>query len=193
MPILYHYTKMAYLPSILADGLNRGELADGTPRPALTGVVNLTSQTDPDRLYCWGKNLHDRTALRLTCRISDADPKLEGTKDAWKRLGVSKPNRDRCDRHGAAKWWFIYHGVIPPDWFRVHLRGRAGYVELTEADRGRVCEVIEAEAQNYVRKLEDGLMYVGLAKGVPEDHDRWYLEEVYPADRFGISREPATG
>src|SRR5947208_701604 len=100
MPVLFHYSRIGHLPAILTEGLCKGELAGGTARPLLVDVVSLTSQSDPDRLNCWGAPCPEKTAVRFTCRIPDGDPQLEGTRDAWKRLRVPKYRRDACDPHG---------------------------------------------------------------------------------------------
>ena len=77
MPLLYHYSPLCHLPDILAGGLSKGELADGRLPPRVTGVVNLTSQTDPNRLFCWGPDPKPAsTAVRYVCRIPDGDTRL---------------------------------------------------------------------------------------------------------------------
>src|SRR5262245_53393104 len=120
MMTLYHYTGLFHLSTILREGaLSRGEIAE----PSLQRgeqAVSLTSQTDPDRVLCWGPYpLPEKTSVRFVCLIPEGDSRLEPARMAWKRLRVGKQFLKALDHYGQSKWWYFCHGPIPSERFRV--------------------------------------------------------------------------
>jgi hypothetical protein len=82
---------------------------------------------------------------------------------------------------------YFYHGAIPPAWLRVELRGRAGYAELRDPELGRVCELVRAEAENWVTDPAQA-DFVELRKELTEADHLWYVREAFPADRFDVGK-----
>lgn len=186
LPTLFHYSGVLHLPPICRDGLSRGEIArhdgkvDGT-------AVSLTTQTDPARLNCWAGPQPTKTAVRYTCRIPDGDPKLESALETWRRVGVpAKYVRENLNPHGQAKWWFFYHGIIPPDRFTVELWGKAGYVPVSGPELGRVVAEVATvrEKFDFVVPPEMPWALAAVLKDESDESPLWVLDETHPADRY---------
>ncbi len=186
---LYHYSPMCFLPTVLREGLWKGDVAHHDIRVQLT-AVSLTTQTDPDRLSCWGQRdaLSFKTAVRYVCHLRDEDlPKLEAQRETWKRLRFSREYMRSLDPYGQAKWWYHFFGKIPREQFEVQLRGRSGYVTPPEAGLGRVSALVDEEHANYefLSPLHaPGCMFV---RHLSDSQDQWLFTECYPAERFAIA------
>src|SRR5262249_5588032 len=132
MPVLLHYSPLMHLPAILRGGLAKGEIARPGPRADGEVAVGLTTQTDPDRVHCWGGAAAPlKTTVRYVCPLPDGDPRLEPCRQAWQRLAVPKRWREHLDPKGESKWWYFWHGTIPLDGRDVQLRGKNGYVTVS--------------------------------------------------------------
>lgn len=189
MPVLYHYSPLMHLPGIMAGGLFRGEIVHTDPT-VCRQAVSLTTQTDPERLACWGERtpLAMKTAVRYVCRIDDGDPLLEPSRQTWKRLGVPPSLMRAIDPLGQSKWWSFYHGIITPERFTVQLRSGNGYVEPTAEQLAAVLQAVSIERDHYESVPHPE--YPSVIYYAPKDPnatDYWLLEEVFPADRFQVA------
>lgn len=189
MPVLYHYSPLLHLPSIMQGGLCRGEIVH--PNPTVQRqAVSLTTQTDPERLACWGERtpLEMKTAVRYVCRLDDGDPRLEPARQTWKRLGVPPKFMRVIDPLGQSKWWSFYHGVIGPERFTVQLRSGGGYVEPTADQLAAVVRAVADERGHYESVPHPEYpSVISYAPKDPDASDYWLLEEVFPADRFRVA------
>jgi len=90
------------------------------------------------------------------------------------------------DPLGQAKWWSLYHGVIPPERFTVQLRSSSkGYVDVSGAELAAVARIVGAEREHF-DFFPDPVFPAGLharLKVPGTDRDGWLFEEVFPADR----------
>jgi hypothetical protein len=87
VPTLYHYSPLIHLPPILAEGLRLGEIAHHDLRRC-DQAVSLTTQADPDRMWCWGVrgDLAFKAAVRYVCDIAGDDPLLRPAREVWREL-----------------------------------------------------------------------------------------------------------
>jgi hypothetical protein len=72
----------------------------------------------------------DKTAVRLTVQIPGDDPHLLPWKEAARRLAVTTAYYRELDASGGggARDWYVYFGVIPPEWIiRIETKERLGY------------------------------------------------------------------
>jgi hypothetical protein len=133
---LYHYTRYEYLPSILKDGLDKGEV-----NVTLTHHINgvwLTDSLSPRRHGLGdqdGKNTA-KLEYRITVELDPADPKLHRYRKWAVRVGLD-PKFMRIMRNAAGpdaddySWW-IYFGTIAPPFAQGHANvgpdgGQGGY------------------------------------------------------------------
>jgi hypothetical protein len=192
MPTFFHYSPLFHLPVILADGLCFGEIAhhDLTRRQQ---AVSLTTQTDPDRLYCWGGDGQDqKKAVRYRCEIPADDPLLRPARDVWRKLKVQPRFLKILDPYGQSKWWYFYRVVIPRTRFRVQLLGRSGYVDVSEPDlerlAGEVAVVRDAfELETPPDRPWDLLVRL---KNPQDETPLWLYHETHPAERYLLPRAP---
>jgi hypothetical protein len=189
MSILYHYSPLIHLPLILRDGLTTGEIAQPTllDRKVAT-AVSLTSQTDHERLFFWGgtTSLAFKTAVRFVCDIPDGDSKLEPARSVWKRLNVPPKAVKLLDSTGQSKWWFFYHGVIPPERFTVEFWGSKGYVPMTSEQLSPIVAEVSLVRDKFeflVPPNEPWALDLRL-KDESDQSPLWLLQEERPADRF---------
>lgn len=72
----------------------------------------------------------DKTAVRLTVQIHKGDPLLLTWKKASRRLGITTAYYRELDASGGggARDWYVYFGVIPPEWIsRIETKEQLGY------------------------------------------------------------------
>jgi hypothetical protein len=117
---LYHYTALLYLPDIMREGLTRGEVPLDL-RGVLTGTSpshpNLTGSANPAGQDRARGSALDKTKVRITVDVPDGDPLLVRWLDLCRQHRTPRDLIRRLDRHGQGKFWWIYRGVIAPDWF----------------------------------------------------------------------------
>jgi hypothetical protein len=189
MSILYHYSCLLHLPPIIRGGLSIGEIAQPQLRHRkMANAVSLTSQTDHDRLFFWGgsTSIPFKTAVRYVCKITEGDSNLEPARNLWKRLSLPSKAIKTFDPNGQSKWWYFYHGVIPPERFTVELWGSKGYVPLTSVQLPRIVsemDVLRDEFEFIVPPDEPWTLDLKL-KDESDKSPLWVLEESCPADRF---------
>ncbi len=189
MSILYHYSCLLHLPPILRDGLTIGEIAQPELRHRkIANAVSLTSQTDHDRLFFWGgtTSIPFKTAVRYVCNIPEGDSNLELARSVWKRLNVSSKVVKKLDSTGQSKWWYFYHGVIPPERFTVELWGRHGFVPATSDQLSRIVTEVDSVRDKFefiVPPNEPWVLDLRL-KDPSDKSPLWVLKEACPADRF---------
>lgn len=191
---LYHYTPLVNLPSIMAEGLSLGNVAIESATEKGPVAVSLTTQSDPDSLLCWGESRPaiSRTQVRLACRLSPDDPKLERAADTWKRLSVSRRFLDAFDSRGQRKWWFFYFGVIPATDLTIELRGRAGYAEPEPSILDRVVQIATQQRDNLDFDTRPGSSFGrGFQIRDREQFEMAFMTDDFPAEWLGPgSRAP---
>ena len=112
----YHFTRPGYVESILAEGINRGEVPLSP-----TNIYNaawLTDDPNPRRQqWIYGT---DKGAVRLTVELPDgeADPLLETWMGLAERMGVEDWWMEALNSAGghSQERWYVYDGVIDPEW-----------------------------------------------------------------------------
>ena len=149
----YHFTALEYLPSILDEGLTRGDVPLG-PRK-FDNAVWLTRNADPAAQACWageerlltdeerraheslygypvppGSRFADKRAVLLAVEIPEDDPKLIAWRSLAKRSGAN-PKWLRTLR--SSPDWFIYRGTVPTDWI-VEIAGLSEQAQATIAE-----------------------------------------------------------
>lgn len=136
---LYHFTSREHLPSILREGLSRGDVPL-TPTTGLNAVW-LTSDASPDGhglssgeviaadvaaragVSTGGKGFrtHDKRAVRLLVNIPRGDRRLVRWRP-WARKNIELNWLAALENAGGgsakARTWFLFWGVIPPTWIR---------------------------------------------------------------------------
>jgi hypothetical protein len=163
--VLYHFTNLANLPTILREGLVKGRvpLAPTDYRRA----PNLTSNPNPRAQHWALGGATDKTKVRLSVRIPEGEPRLEAWRDVCRRLRVDQHWQRGLDPFGQGKSWFVFRGVMPPEWITVvDVRRAGGYAPCRGDELGRLTAAVEEE----LRKLifvdgANGELYVGLKPG----------------------------
>lgn len=146
---LYHFTSLLHLPRILQEGISRGEVPI-SPDERLN-APNLTTNGNPSAHRWAAGSGTDKTKVRLTVHVPEGDGRLEPWKDVCRRLRVERWWQRRLDPTGQARFWFIYWGVIPPEWIKlVELRRDEGYVPCPPDELRDLLAAVEAEHQKLV-------------------------------------------
>lgn len=116
---LYHFTCLCHLPSILKDGLTRGQMPDFVSSPE-SPTPNLTSNPnrEPHKVWSGSNNddensFSDKLRFRLTVEVPDL-ARLKPQRELWREQGISRKSQRAYDLLGQAKFWFIHFGTIPP-------------------------------------------------------------------------------
>lgn len=139
--IFYHFTTRDALPSIMAEGLNRGEAPISDTRVAQ--AVNLTTSPDPEghgldkggrvvgeaesaKLAAHGFRVPvgtiyaDKLEARIKIKLPRSDRRLTEWR-TWSRKHCEPGYADRLERAAGAnrkpKTWWLYQGTIPPEAF----------------------------------------------------------------------------
>jgi hypothetical protein len=118
---LFHFTRRITLPSILTDGLSKGD----TPLGKTTSInaVNLTSRdTPPQRVLHTGlTGEYGKTAIRIAVEIDPSDGALLPWAEYpdWFRIspGYFRRLNSVCDEGKPLRDWFLYLGTIPASRF----------------------------------------------------------------------------
>ena len=119
---LYHFTCEHWLPQILNQGLTKGDVPIST-----TGGFDapwLTKDSFPHRIGVMGPNeigtssAVDKTRFRMTVKIPCGDRNLWRWTELAKALKVQKSHLEKLNAsaQGGGKSWYVYLGVIPPEW-----------------------------------------------------------------------------
>jgi hypothetical protein len=151
---LYHFTALEYLPSILEEGLTRGDVPLG-PRKFGGNAVWLTLNADPAAQAFWagegerlatdeerrhleslfgkpvppGSRFADKRAVLLAVEIPDEDPKLV----QWLRFARLRGVNPKWLRNlRSSPDWFIYRGAVPTDWI-IEIAGLSEQAQATIA------------------------------------------------------------
>lgn len=143
---LYHYTCLFHLPPILQEGLKDGEIpvsaTESAVGPNLTGSLNSLLQH-------WAVGLLDKTKVRITVEVDEADPKLK----KWKSLVKgSRQWIKALDPYGQGKFWWVYFGIIPPSSFRtIELAAENGTYRVIEGEDLRdLIDIIVEEREKFI-------------------------------------------
>ena len=139
--ILYHFTTLTAVPSILTEGLTRGEAPLSDTR--IVKAVNLTTDSEPgghgldgggrvvtveeSAIYAarlgWdipaGTVFADKTEVRMTIKLPSSDRALKPWL-SWARKKCEPGYADRLiaaagGGNRKAKTWWLYFGRISPD------------------------------------------------------------------------------
>jgi hypothetical protein len=113
---LHHYTTFEYLPSILTDGLDTGEVCVTHDRH-INGVW-LTNSLSPHGLGLTNREDASKLACRIDVDIDRSDPKLRHYKRWARKVGLD-PGFMKFLRNAAGAGaddytWYIYFGTIEP-------------------------------------------------------------------------------
>lgn len=150
-------------------------------------AVSLTTQTDPDRLLCWGNaEEHQKKAVRYVCEIAPGDPLLRPARAVWRELKVMRRFLRLLDPRGQSKWWYFYRGVIPPEKFRVQLRGRDGYVDVPDTEVSRISREVAEVRDKFEFIVPRGRPWELFAtlKNPGDESPLWLAHETHPAERY---------
>jgi hypothetical protein len=123
--ILYHFTLRERLPSIIAEGLNRGEVPLS---PTLVDTaVNLTSAGDPlgtgidrNEPIKFPSGLVLPTLPKITARIAVRIPSTDHRLKRWSsyaRKRLDPAWRDALERGNRPETWWLYFGTVRADQF----------------------------------------------------------------------------
>ena len=138
--LLYHFTARDNLEAIQAEGLTRGDVpitqteglqavwlttnkdSDGhglsDDRPLTEEEIAALKRISPKTKIPEGARMKNKRAVRITVKIPRNDRKLEHW-PKWGKKHLDHTWFDTLNRTGGGKYktWFLYFGVIPPDWF----------------------------------------------------------------------------
>ena len=189
---LFHFTNLMRLPSILRDGINKGEIPI-SPTLAynqLPNAANLTTNGNPADQIVWANsnNPTNKLAIRLTVEVPDADlTSFRAVKEKYQIrsswLKIIAPYEHR--RH----WYFAMNGVKPHQIEKVEVLENGQYRQLSHAEVQDLVAMIDAEANE---KLEFTVEKTGILAGAsafflkPGVTDSWLFDgPEFRAVRFG--------
>ena len=116
--VFYHFTSHLHVDSCRNEGLKLGVMPfvkNGNLR-LIKNYQWLTRRPDFKQAWCEGGSLqYDRSEYRITIEI----PKLR-QKNLFKWLDKCETNKLAADLNyrGDPENWFIYHGIIAPQWIK---------------------------------------------------------------------------
>src|SRR5262245_26233803 len=114
--MLYHFTCLLNLPSILRDGISKGEVPVG--HYDIRQAPNLTTNPNGEAVH-YLSAVTDKTKVRLTVSIPAGDNSLESWSPVCAREKTAPAYRRKLQQgaRGQTKFYYVYWGVVPPDWF----------------------------------------------------------------------------
>ena len=128
---LYHFTTVLHLPSIMCDGLNRGDVPLSPYK--FKNAVWFTTEPDAGQGSDHGlMGIVDKRAVRITVDIDPKNNRLERWDIAAKRLNIGVGWLKVLDMTGGgqSRTWWLYWGAIPVnDFFSVEQRNKDGKYE----------------------------------------------------------------
>lgn len=145
---LFHYTALLYLPSIIREGINRGEVP--IPRDIRTLVDNAanltTNPNDADQTRIWAEGRLDKTKIRITVDVDQSElvtfrqlrERYDLTAKWWKHVA---PIEER--KH----WFYAFGGVQPAQFCSIKLRTDAAYKLLDDDALSNLISRITAERE----------------------------------------------
>src|SRR5262249_46332243 len=120
---MFHFTGLISLPQILREGISKGEVPISPTDLRL--APNLTTSHRAESQFWTCGSVVDKTKARLAVDIPDGDQRLEAWPALIRRCNGPKWYHRRLDPRGQGKFWFVFWGVIPPEWIgAVELRGQ---------------------------------------------------------------------
>jgi hypothetical protein len=147
--LLYHFTAIEFLDSILEKGLNRGEVAakgygdpvnavwlTTDPKPVGRGLTEARLLTDEERDTIYrvrgtvvppGARFANKRAIRITVKLSSTDTFLK-LWDRWSAKRIERSWLDRLNRGGGSPrehraWWLCFRTIEPHEFVAVeHLK-----------------------------------------------------------------------
>ncbi len=180
---LFHFTALFHLPPILRAGITVGEVPltwEDMTRPPKLNAPNLTGSGNP-AVQAWSRGCAcNKTGVRITVDVPQPDPNLVRYLDLCKQHGTPPRMLRALDRYGQAKFWWIYLGVIPPDWFTAVEVWKGGdYQPVAGEALLALDEEVDREREKFVfRTDEDGSLVAALKPGFAES---WLLDGNLPS------------
>lgn len=180
--LFYHFTGRLWLPSIMQEGLNRGELPIDPDRYAYdqAKAVNLTTNPDPiDNMRIWGRGtLIDKSKIRIAVELPESEvttfrqirERFE-VREKW--LKIMAPYEER-------KRWFYVFGTIPPSSF-AHVAIREGR-QYRELPADELQQLVAAISEELDRAFVIGAYTAGRLKGAAKADFRNGVETSWLCD-----------
>jgi hypothetical protein len=146
---LFHFTRREYLSSILATGLDKGDV----PLNTQEGVQGISLTADADaspRIQAWSWIVPEKLRYRLTVQLEPSERLMK-----WRYV----PDTIRMDRAfwkklcGDPYQWWVYFGCIPP----------TSIAEIYDTQEERVLTADEIES----------LRTLNIVRGKQAMHVRW--------------------
>lgn len=154
---LYHFTCLAYLPEVLRDGINRGEIPVSryVPYEQRPNAPNLTRNPSPNAQLCWTEiGATDKTRVRL--KIVLPKTQVRTFKRVQKQYGIARdwvktlaPRKEHLD-------WFFAKGDVSPEYI--------AEVDVALEKPGKYSTVAGAALEELIQVIESELKRVGWAR-----------------------------
>lgn len=190
--LLYHFTCRLWLPDIMRQGLDRGELPVDLHKfkPADVQAVNLTSNPDPiSNFRVWGQGCGmDKTRIRISVEWPETE------------LVTFRQVREKCQT--PEKWlkqlapyeerrkWFYVFGVVPSTAFAaVAIREGTICRDLLSHELSQLIESIDKERERalVISKILSGrLAGIDSAKLNPGVMSSWLVDEKEAIEEFRL-------
>jgi hypothetical protein len=158
---LYHFTSLLHLPSILREGITKGEvpLDPRTPYNKLPQAPNLTSNGNPHQ-QSWIGGLTDKTKVRLTVEVPDED--LTTFRQVRDKYGIRASWLKRLDpSYDRRNWYFAFGGIQPSQIVAVEVLENRSYRQIAGDELDELVARIEQEKE----KLDIGTISHGVLAG----------------------------
>lgn len=188
---LYHFTSLFHFPSIVNEGLTRGEVPT-TMHEMQHGTrlsyPNFTASAGHS-IQHWSAGTTDKTKIRITVDF-DSDEKLKPFEPMVKDAAVLRA----LDPKGQAKFWYIYFGVVPPERFKlIEIKEKGKYRELAGEELAELLKKISEEKNaKFVRKGKNAQGYDTWSMK-PGVEDSWLSDGVDAAEWRRKMQEAASG
>jgi hypothetical protein len=95
---LYHFTCLCYLPMILREGIDRGEVP--ITQSKIFQAPNLTTNGNPTSHRWVADSIVDKLRVRLRVKIQPGDTRLEPYRDVFNKHRGDKKFFRRLDPYG---------------------------------------------------------------------------------------------
>jgi hypothetical protein len=185
VPRLFHFTPMLYLPQIMREGINKGEIPVDvtTAYKDVPHAANLTSNGDRDgNRKIWAKGVAvDKSRVRLTVEV----PKeaLTSFRQIKEKYTIPRRVLDRlCPYEERSKWFYVFGGVKPEQSVKVEIWDKGAYHELSRDEVKDLCNKIDEEIQ---RALEFKTVTTGRLAGAKAAKVKEGVEDTWLYDGDG--------
>lgn len=179
---LYHFTCMLHLPSILREGITRGELPidPNEPYDKSPQAANLTSNgRRNDQIRTWTEGtIVDKSRVRLQVDVPDGElmtfrtaKQKFGLREKW--LKILDPYQER---HG---WFYAFGGVKPDQIVEVAVFETPEYRVKVGAELDELVSRIQAEIDRAFVLHDAGERAATLKEGI---HESWLMDNLIPQE-----------